>query len=349
MDNTKATTGGFTGERRGDNMNIPRPEVLSGIAGYSKEDQENLLWLHGYALDMLHGSRSALVDWLQIDWTTITRIWRGKYEADIGKVMAKIRHQRRKAELSRDSGFVETVTTRKIFSVLDAVRETNCIALISGHSGRSKSHAPKEWTRRNNHGRSFYIDCPVTGGLRALLDEIAARTGVNRSKNNADLVDILSRSFDYRHTLIFDEVARLLPAKSNSIVPIEFIRRLHDTTGCGIVLIATEVFPHAMRGVRLSAWFEQLVGRIEIPLQIPDKVSRREAVEICAAFCKGDPEPDLINMALDVANKTGRVRRLFTLLRHAATIADEHRTALAAVHFASARDKQDNINVWPQD
>ena len=349
MSTTEVMTGGFSADRRGDNMNIPRTEVLAGIDSYSKEDQDDLLWLHGYALDMLHGSRSALVDWLQIDWTTITRIWRGKYEADIAKVMAKIRHQRRKAELTRDAGFIETVTSGKIFSALDAVRELNCIALISGPSGRSKSHAAKEWTRRNNHGRSFYIDCPVTGGLRALLDEIASRTGVNRSKNNADLCDILSRSFDYRHTLIFDEVARLLPAKSNSIVPIEFIRRLHDTTGCGLVLIATEVFPREMRGGRLSAWFEQLLGRIDIPLQIPARVSRTEVVEICSAFCKSDPDPDLVNMALDVANKPGRVRRLFTLLRHAATIAASRRTAIAAVHFASARDKQANINVWPQD
>ncbi|OGV75493.1 MAG: hypothetical protein A3K18_13480 [Lentisphaerae bacterium RIFOXYA12_64_32] len=349
MSTTEVMTGGFSADRRGDHMNIPRPEILAGIAGYSQDDQDDLLWLHGYALDMLHGSRSALVDWLQIDWTTITRIWRGKYEADIAKVMAKIRHQRRKAELAQDAGFIETVTVRKIFDALDAVRETNVIALISGASGRSKSHAAKEWVRRNNHGRAYYVDCPVTGGLRALLDEIAARTGVGRSKNNADLCDILSRSFDYRHTLIFDEVARLLPARSNSIVPIEFLRRLHDTTGCGLVLVATEVFPREMRGGRLSSWFEQLLGRLEIPLHIPDRVTRREVAEICAAFCKGDPEPELINMALDIANKPGRVRRLFTLLRHAATIAASRRTALGAVHFAAARDKQANINVWPQD
>ena len=80
-----STTGGFVGASRGDRINIPRTEILAGISAYTVDQQDLLLWLHGYCLDQLHGSRSALVEWLQVDWTTVTRIWRGAYGADISQ------------------------------------------------------------------------------------------------------------------------------------------------------------------------------------------------------------------------------------------------------------------------
>jgi DNA transposition AAA+ family ATPase len=337
------------GQARGDHINIPRQEVLAGIAAYPEEDQADLLWLHGYCLEALHGSRSALVEMLGVDWTTITRVWRGAYGADIGKFLSRVRHHRHKAEVAADTGFVETVVTRKIWQTLDMAAARNCIARISGDSGRSKTHAVREWVRRNNHGRATYIDCPVTGGLRALLEEVSRRACIGLDKTNANLVDIISRAFDYRHVLVFDEVQRLLPAKSNSITPIEWIRRLHDTTQVGVVLISTYVFPREMVGGRLSLWFEQLLGRIETPLDIPARVSRQECAEICAAFCHGDPPPELVSAARPIANGPGKIRVLFTTLRHAAMLAAAKKESLGAAHLAAALEFRDNINRWPSD
>lgn len=352
MSETKeqAAAGGYVGDRRGDHINIPRTEVLAGVAGYSQADQDNMLWLHGYAVDVLHGSRSALVEFVGVDWTTITRVWRGTYGAGIDKFAERVQRLRQREEVKRDTEFVETLTTRKIFATLDMAAARQCVVLITGPSGRSKTQAVREWCRRNNHGRSVYVDCPVTGGLRGLLDELAKRAGVGGNHNNTDLVDILQRSFDYRHVLVFDEVQRLLPAKSNSITPIEFIRRLHDTAHVGIVLISTKVFPREMRSGKLSAWFEQLEGRIEIPLDIPDKVSRQECAEICAAFSKDeDPPTDLVNMARTIANGPGRVRLLFTLLRHASMLAAAKKESVGAAHLKSAVEFRNNVNRWPED
>lgn len=348
IDTTHA--GGFTGKSRGDHMNLARTDILAGIAGYSKEEQDELLWLHGYALDVLHGSRSAAVEFVGVDWTTVCRIMQGKYEASIEKFIERVRHLRRKAELQSDTGFVETATVNKIWSVLDMARNLNAIVHISGPSGRSKTHAVKEWKRRNNHGRTVYIDCPVSGGLRGILEAIAKASGVGQGRNNNSLMEVLERSFDYRHTLIFDEVARLLPTKSANLAALEFIRRLHDVSGCGIVLVSTEVFGREMRSGKLSDWFEQLLGRIEVPLVIPFKVSRQEVAEICGSFCGDrDPSTDLIKLARDIANGPGRIRLLFTLLRHAAMLARAKKAPLDACHLQSARDFRENVNRWPED
>lgn len=341
------STGGFVGAARGDHMNIARTEVLAGIAGYPQEQQDLLMWLHGYALDVLRGSRSALVDWLQVDWTTVTRIWRGTYGADIAQFCRRVEHLRRRGELSGSTQFVETEVTRRIFATCDIAHAQNAMTMIVGPSGRSKTHACREWQRRNNHGASIYIECPVAGGLRALLDAIARASGTGLNHPNRELMQILERSFDYRHTLIFDEVARLLPARSTSITPMEFIRRLHDLCRCGVVLIATDVFPAEMRGGRLREWFEQLDGRISVCLRVPDRVTRSEAGDICAAFTP-DPQPDLIAEARRIGNEHGRVRMLFTLLRQAAMLAHAKGEPLGVGHLRTAAEFRESLNRWEE-
>ena len=344
----QGTPGGFVGKSRGDHINIPRTEILQGISGYAQDRQDLLLWLHGYCLDALHGSRSALVEWLQVDWTTVTRIWRGTYGADIAQFCQRLDHLRARETLRGDTQFVDTVVCRRIAATCDIARQQNAMVMIVGPSGRSKTHTVKEWKRRNNHGISTYVECPVSGGLRGLCDAIARASGTGLNRPNAELMGILERSFDYRNVLIFDEVARLLPSRSTVIQPIEFIRRLHDVCGCGIVLVATDVFPDEMRGGRLRPWFEQLDGRIAVTLRIPEKVQRQEAAEICAAFA-ADPQPDLIAEARRIANQRGRVRVLFGLLRNAALLARAKGETLAAGHLRAAAEFRESLNRWDAD
>lgn len=341
------TAGGFVGDRRGDHINLSRPEILAGIAGYTAEQQDLLLWLHGYCVDVLRGSRSALVEWLKVDWTTVTRIWRGSYGADIAQFCARLEHLRTQAEMTGSTRFVETVVTRRIFATCDIARAQNAMVMVVGRSGRSKTHAAREWQRRNNHGSSIFAECQVSGGLRGLLESVAKAAGVGTNHPNSSLMGILERSFDYRNTIIVDEVARLLPARSNTISPLEFLRRLHDVCGCGVVLISTDIFPREMRGGKLLEWFEQLDGRIAITLRIPDQVSRTEAGEICAAFTP-EPQPDLIQEARRIANSQGHVRVLFTLLRQAALLADRKGETLGAVHLRTAADFRESLNRWEE-
>lgn len=341
------STGGFVGAQRGDHVNIPRPEIMAGIAGYTPEQQTLLLWLHGYCIDVLHGSRTALVEWLKVDWTTVTRIWRGTYGADIVQFCARLAHLRTQAELTGSTRFVETCVTRRIFATCDIARAQNAMVMIVGRSGRSKTHAVREWQRRNNHGASIYAECQVAGGLRGMLDTVARAAGVGLNHPNGRLMDILERSFDYRNTLLIDEVARLLPARSNSISPLEFLRRLHDVCGCGVVLISTDIFPREMRGGRLVEWFEQLAGRIAITLHIPDQVSRTEAAEICSAFAP-EPQPDLVQEARRIANAQGHVRVLFGMLRNAALLADRKGEPLGAAHLLAAENFRGSINRWEE-
>jgi DNA transposition AAA+ family ATPase len=330
----------------GDQFAIPQNMILDGIHMYSAQDQEDLLWLSGYIRTDLRGSVKRACQLLECHSTTLSRVFRGKYGAEITSFMESVRVLRKTPGVV-SSGFVETPVTRKIFALLDMARKYNSCVLIEGPTGRSKTEAVREWQRRNNHGRSVYIDCPVIGGAGALLKEIARRTGINTQRSGADIADRLEHSFDVRHTLIFDEVARLIPRGSGSkdTKPLEFIRRLHDVCGCGVVFVATHIFSDECRRGSMAAYLEQLMGRVEDIMRIPEKVSRAEALAICQAFNK-TPEPGLVEYAQNLANVEGqgRVRVLFTLIRQASELAQKRGEPLAMKHLKAAKAYRDNLN-----
>lgn len=336
---------------QGDSFNIPQHTILQGIARYAAEDQEDLLWLAGYIRDRLGNSRREAQAALNADWSTIIRILAGKYSASIANFMDSVRHLKRKAEAAMDrTEFVETIVTRKIFAACDLAKNMNAVVHICGGTGRSKTHAVREWQRRNNHGRAIYVDVPVLGGVYALMHEIATRTNVSVKRRGNDLIHSLLNSFDHRHTIILDEATRLMNQGrfARDVKALEFVRRLHDVRGVGLVFVSTDVFRREMESGALSDYLEQFVGRIEEPLRIPEKVSMQEAGEICRHF---NPEADieLIRLAAKVANDRGRVRNLFRLLRQALLLARAKREALSVAHLKAAVALRENAHRWPEE
>ena len=317
--------------KRIDAINLTRGEVMAGISGYSKEDQADLLWLHGYCTDEFAGSRSRTCEALKLDWTTLWRIWCGKYEAGPEKVLEKVRRFRKKMESSLRKRFIRTVVTEKIFAVCDVALERSVMVMVSGPTGRSKTWTITEWKHQNNHGRAIYVYCPEAGGFRSLLQALAEALNISPKRDNASLISAIENSLDERNVLVLDEFAHLYPSgRSGDIKAIEFIRGLHDRTGCGAVLCATEGLEGILQFGKYSQWFNQFLGRIDLHLRIPRQFSRREVAELLGGYVD-DPDPDLINAARTVANASTRGCR--DLLRHldrAATVAQEIKQPLSA-------------------
>ncbi|MFA5636410.1 MAG: AAA family ATPase [Anaerovoracaceae bacterium] len=336
--------------KRGDGLNVTRGEVIAGIAGYTAAEQDALLWLHGYAMDALGGSRSRFCEWLGVDWTTATRVWRGKYGAGIDQFIERVRHLRRKADITHRTAFVETVVTRKIFQVCDLARDAGTMVMISGPSGRSKTYSVREWQRANNHGRAQYVYAPEAGGLSAFLASLGKSLVISARQTNREIAEAIEKGIDYRNVLIVDEVAHLMPVgRGPTIQTLEWIRGLHDRTGCGVVLVATPLFERQLEGGKWATWFEQLQGRVEVHLRIPATFSRQEIAEICGAFVE-EPDPSLVTTARQIANaRTGGVRELFRHLGRAAQAAAKLGEGLTAEHLRSAHRFAQTLLEIPED
>ena len=336
-----------TGASSADVFNIADNTIAKAIVNYAQKDQDDLLWLATYTRTELGNSRSRVCELLDTTWSTVWKILCGKYEANIESFMELVRDLRRRAEDNADSGFVETPVTRKIFDLFDYAKAGDIdggkMVMICAPARRSKSAASLEWKRQNNHGSTIYVDCPETGGLRALLLEIAKSTGQHRKRNTFELREAIYASFSRRRMLIVDEVMRLVPPKKSEHRPIqlEFLRRLHDVTKCPIALVVTQSFAEEMNSGALREYLEQFTGRIAEVLYIPEAVRKDECRAICQAFVAkskggGDASPALIQLAHKIANEPGKLGVLFELLRQAGTLAKRRGEKLDEKHLGAA-------------
>ena len=338
-----------------DTINIPDNVLQRSILAYSQQDQDDLQWLFSYATQELGNSRDRLCEFMQADWSTIFRVATGSYPASIANFMENVRDMKRRVnETVAESDFVETMVSRKIFDVLDYALAGDInggkIVLISGSSRRGKTRIIKEWCRRNNHGKSVYVDAPESGGMRALLYEIAGACRVNRSRKTTDLRERIIESFHRRRILIIDEIARLMPTRREiKITEMEFLRRLHDTTGCAIALCATPVFEHMIDTSRMQDYLEQLVGRIAEPLKIPEKVYRDECRAFLKAFGADRADTPLLDLTHQIANSTGKLGILFELLNQAAALAKSTGVPLSHAHLSAAYKRRSNKFAWPKE
>lgn len=336
-----------------DSINIPDNVLLTGIRDYSQEDQDDLLWLINWAQQAL-GSRERLCEKLGSDWTTIVRICQGRYGASIATFMAKVRDLRKKAAASPARAFVETCVTRKIFATLDYALSGDVdggkLVMIVGHTRRGKSYAAREWARLNNHGKSVFVDCPESGGLKTFLAEVGRSCRIKAWRKTIDLRTCVLESFDPRRILILDEILRALPGRGSRGGPIvlEFIRRLYDTRHCGVALLVTPTFAEELQTGVLRDYLEQLVGRIEEPLVIPDAVMVQECRDIATAY-RANPPADLVRLMHEIANEPGRLARLFNLLNQARLIAQAKKEPLEARHLQASLDRRNRRFAWKEE
>lgn len=342
-----------------DQLAVARHEVMHGIRNYSEEDQDDLLWLYGYAVDVLRGSRGDLLRLTGYDYTVITRIWHGTYTADIASFMEIVRKLRTSLDVTRGTEFVETLVTRKVFKTLDYARDFGGCVHICGPAGRSKTHAVREWARANNHGRAIYFEVPPLGGARALLEELAAYCRIGRNRKSPEIVSRLKGSLDRRNILLIDEAVRLLPnGRGRNVTSLEFLRSLHDQSGVALAFVSTDVFRQEVENGAISGYLEQLVGRIDEILMIPQRVCRQEAAEICRAFNPG-AAPEFVALAHRIANPElstdqsmafkGRVRLLFKLMRQAELVAKKAGEPVDERHLKAALAYRKNLHTWPED
>ena len=322
--------------RRGDGINISRPEMQGAIERYSPDDRELLLWLHGYAMDALRGSRSALVKAIGGEWAEVAAAWHGRAETVTGLV-ERITRMRRRIDLEESTQFIHTEITDRLEMIFNVARDEHEMVLIHGASGKMKTHTALEWRRKVGHGRAFYVYVPGDGGFRAFLEAMAEAFGISRERSNIDIKRAILNTLSRQDVLIIDEFAHCCPnGKSRSVQAIEMIRELRDKIKCGIIILATDGLPETLSSGHLGKWLEQFLGRICIPYHIPDDFSASEIGDICAAFVK-DPETQLVDLAGEIANaRKGGIRELLRHLKRSTQVADKRGEKLTFKYSAAS-------------
>ena len=318
------------------NARINVPLNLDNFKLLDDATREALVWFHQHALD--EGlTWEDCSEALAYDRSTVFRILKGTYEGSLANVVKRIEGHKKLSEsrgtITRQE-FCENGITKLIFAGLDYALANNSITMIVGESRFGKTCAAKEWQRRNNHGRTVFVTAPPLGGAKGLVRAVAKAVGVNGSQDMCGMMLAVYRAFNKNRMLIVDEAHRCLPSDARTTNPamLEFLRDLHDQTECGLALISTKRLPDRLE--KGSYQFEQLIGRIGMPILIKPRISKRDVEPIAAQFLKCDEAT--MEQLVEIANKPGRLGIVVETLRVASRIASKSREKLNGTHVLKA-------------
>lgn len=308
--------------------------VLSNWAHLPEDYQADLAWYHQHLLDEDLGTPEA-AEAIGYDASNIGRILRGTYEGNWENVLVSIRNYRRIAERRGTIQQVEIVPNailRMVGAGLDYALANNSITMVVGESRMGKTSAAQAWRAANNHGTSVYVCCPVIGGVRPLLRRISQAIGGNQSLNTGDMYDQICRSFNRNRILIVDEAHRMLLG-SREPRGLEILRDLHDETHCALALLATRRFDGSLR--KSAYQFEQLLGRISMPIRLPKSIKRSDWLPILTQYIP-QPGKELCDACDAIANAPGRLGILVETLKVASRIASKAKKRLTEEHVWKA-------------
>lgn len=307
----------------------------------TQDVQDELLWFHQHILDK-QMSWEDVRKAVNLTHSTIYRCLKGTYEGSYDNVSANIRSYRRVLD-SRKSitmgDFAETPVTKMIWTGLDYALTTSSITLIIGESGHGKSLAAAKWRDAHNHGRSVLVEAPPLGGTRDFLRVICEANGNNKNTSVSQMREALIRGFSPQRILIVDEAHRLIPRDGRTAPErIDFLRYIHDRTGCALALIATKRFREDME--RSNYMFEQVLGRIGLPIKLPRQLEEEDILPIVEQYYR-EPSAKLIDACLAMANDAfpglqGRIRLMHHVLKFSTRVAASKQQPLAEEHFFAA-------------
>lgn len=320
------------------NARVNIPLNLNNWRLRPEPEQAELLWFHQHILDESLTWDQAC-EAISTSRTTLYRLLKGIYEAtDWSKQISSIKSYRRiheKRATIHKQEFAENGISRLIFAGLDYALANNSVTVITGESRQGKTVSVKAWAEANNHGRSVYVVAPPVGGVKMLLRVIASKIGANKNQSLIQLSESLHRGFNRNRILLIDEAHRLLPNDVRTVNPahIELLRDLHDQTGCALAFVATERFTSRLS--QGSYQFEQLIGRIGMPIRLPKRITKKDILPIATQFIES-PEPETIERLLTIANQPGRLGIVVETLKVASRIASKAKVPLCDEHILRA-------------
>ena len=237
----------------------------------------------------------------------------GKYETIEPKIEAFLEVQESKAQREElVLGFVSTKTTRRISEVMRDAHEAGDTVVIYGQAGLGKTQAVKNYCEKNP--AAILIEANPSFTALVLMRKLAAAAKVSTVGSLNDLFESVSDRLRDSGRLIVADEAENLPLRA-----LEIIRRLHDDTGCGLVLSGMPRLVANLRGKHGE--LVQLYSRVSVALNLGDSMPDEELEEIARAAM---PEADDATIAELVKQSNGNTRRMSKLMRGAVRTANKN-------------------------
>ncbi|STO55166.1 phage transposase [Canicola haemoglobinophilus] len=165
---------------------------------------------------------------------TVSQYLSGKYQGNCEELDRKVdemleRQKAKVVEAKYNAEFVPTLAAKRGMEVMQFAHVEGEINVIFGAAGLGKTQMLKEYARRNSSAVLIEVDPSCTP--KVLLRKIAEAVGATARGINNELLDSIVSKLKGSERLLMVDEAELLSTRS-----LEFIRRIHDLSGIGVVL-----------------------------------------------------------------------------------------------------------------
>lgn len=259
-------------------VRYPLPEQLND--SYNMHDAAALGHIYAYLNSNSDVSKQWLTTASGYPAGTVASVLSGKYNASPSqqlKVMLDVidRHEDRRTKGIGDESFAETSIYKLAITVCNRARTYRNFGVLSGYVGTGKTTALKRYASANTGVILIEADPDMTASN--LLDDILEEAGItNPGQNiNAKFRAILKAFKGTDKLIIIDE------AEKTQSRALEYLRRLRDKAGIGIVLSGTERL-HATIA-REHGVFDQIRSRAPFIPPIQRSITKDDAAMLIGA------------------------------------------------------------------
>lgn len=234
-----------------------------------------LLWYYSHCQSQGWSQKQASREINKNSWSTLYRVWQGKYGAGYDQIIKDIErvktiHEQR----SKLAGinYIETSVYQTVADVCTNALIGQEISTINGNTQIGKTAAIKHYIKQNPDMRIVYFETPSCPCKSLFFGELGAACYVTQHSNTNQLRKSIKAAFDSKTLLIIDEFHQVFLGSDKAAVAIvEFIRELYNHAQCGVVLVGTNVLDDNLRKGRHHKIFAQTLKRGLIHAQLPDK------------------------------------------------------------------------------
>lgn len=243
---------------------------------------------------------------LGVSVATVSLYLKGQYAGDVASLDQKVdemiaRHKEKVSEAKYNSEFVSTFTARCGMDVIKYAHIEGTLNVIYGAAGLGKTEMLKQYVKENSGAVLIEVDPSCTS--KTLLKRIAKAIGATDTGTNDTLLEAITAKLKGSERVLLVDEAELLSTRS-----LEFIRRIHDFTGVGVVLAGMPRLLINLKGKNNE--LAQLYSRVSFALDLGNQLPASD-LALLAENALGTSE---YNDTLLSAAK-GNARRLSKLMR----------------------------------
>jgi Uncharacterized ATPase, putative transposase len=256
----------------------------------------------------------------------INRDYAGNNQLITEKLAAWLDYKRRTADIKTAPDFVETPTSKKIWSALDYSKIAGCFVVIYGNSGVGKTQAITEYVNQNPNVWMITAR-PSSATLVECLHDMASALELGFiPKRSGTLSGAIQRRLTGSRGLLIIDESDHLPYEV-----LEEIRIIQEITGVGVALCGNhQIYAKLSGGGSRKTDFARLFSRVAKRVAILNTTDADVDAIADAWSIEGNRERKLIH---ELGKKAGALRIIKMTLSLAAILANSSNTSINETHI----------------